>query len=160
MYFIGIDPSTKCTGYCVMDIDYNILEKGKIVTPTDESECGKIAFQAKEFERILTKYPPERVMCEDQFFRRNIDTLKKLSRTTGAFMNSSSRLDHELELVYPAGWRKVFHGSGSASKKDTFEKVIAIYELEGLVFSRDNDMTDAIGIAWACVDLYKESAVA
>lgn len=160
MVFLGLDPSTKCTGYCLMDINYDIIEKGKIVSPENVSESEKIGFQTAAIEVLMGKYDIKRILCEDQFQKVNIDTLKKLSRTTGAFMSSGIRFGYVTDLIYPASWRKIFHGSGKASKKDTFDKVKVIYGLDDLVFSKDNDMTDAIGIAWACVDLYKEGVAA
>lgn len=160
MYFLGLDPSTKCTGYCVMDIQYEIIEKGKIDIPADETEAGKILYQIQKIEEILNRYTFTSVLSEDQFQQFNVDTLKKLSKTTGAVMYICKKYTHEPGLIYPSAWRKIFHGSGKATKKDTFKKVVTLYELSDLKFTKDNDMTDAIGIAWACVDLHKAGAVA
>lgn len=160
MYFLGLDPSTKCTGYCLMDLQYEIIEKGKIEMPEDETEAGKIRYQIAYIEEILKRHQIEQILCEDQFQKVNVDTLKKLSRTTGAILYICKQYGKEAGLIYPSSWRKVFHGSGKATKKDTFHKVVALYDLTDLKFTKDNDLTDSIGIAWACVDLYKEGAVA
>lgn len=155
MYFLGLDPSTKCTGFCVMDEHKNIIERGKIPLPNiDEAE--KIYFQIEHIENLFKKYSLTKILCENQYSKLNIDTLKKLSRVSGAILSSAARYSIAIELIYPTSWRKVYHGSGKAKKEDTFKKVIEDYQIEGLVFSKDNDMTDSIGIASACVDLHKE----
>ncbi|UOE58207.1 crossover junction endodeoxyribonuclease RuvC [Cytobacillus oceanisediminis] len=155
MYFLGLDPSTKCTGFCLMDENKDIIEKGKIDISKIDDHGEKLAVQYKVIESLMDKYEITKVLCEDQYAKLNIDTVKKLSRTTGIYLLMAKLKGVELELIYPTSWRKVFHGYGSAKKEDTFDKVVAIYELEGLTFKKDNDMTDSVGIAWACVDMHK-----
>jgi crossover junction endodeoxyribonuclease RuvC len=139
-----------------MDENHDIIESGKIDIPKDGDEAEKIFYQIERIEAIFEKYTITKILCEDQFSKLNIDTLKKLTRVSGTILYLARKHEIECELIYPTSWRKSFHGSGKAKKEDTFHKVIAIYELEGLKFTKDNDMTDAIGIAWACVDLHKE----
>ena len=156
MYYLGLDPSTKCTGYCIMDIGYDIIDSGKISMPKTDDEGEKILTQVKEIERLLTQYPITRIMCEDQFSKLNVDTLKKLSRVTGAILYIAKKHNVPIETVFPTSWRKIFHGYGSAKKEDTFHKVQAIYDLHDLVFKKDSDLTDSIGIAFALVSKVKE----
>lgn len=156
MYFLGLDPSTKCTGYTVMDENKDIIEKGKITMPEGATEGEKIFYQIYKLEKIMNKYELVSILCEDQFSKLNVDTLKKLSRVVGAILCLSSKLNIPIATTYPTSWRKVFHGSGKAKKQDTFHKVVALYGFDDFVFSKDNDITDSVGIAWACVDLYLE----
>ena len=159
-YFLGIDPSTKCTGYCVMDLNYDIIESGKIIIPEDGTEAEKIFYQVNELEKVFNKYTFTKVLVEDQYAKVNIDTLKKLSKTAGAYLFLGCRYGADINTIYPTSWRKVFHGNGKAKKRDTFDKVCAIYEFTHLKYTKDNDLTDAIGIAWSAVDLHKEEAAA
>ena len=161
MYFLGLDPSTKCTGFCVMNQDKEIIERGKISLP-DLPDSDKIFYQIQQIEALLTKYSIHHILCEDQFGQQNpfgkinIHTVKKLSQVTGAILSLAGRHKAPISLIYPTSWRKIFHGSGKATKQDTFKKVVADYQIEGLVFTKDNDLTDAVGIAWAAVELHKE----
>lgn len=155
-YYLGIDPSTKCTGYCVMDENHNIIESGKVIIPEDATEAEKIFFQMTALEKLFKKYIFQKVLIEDQYGRNNIDTLKKLSKTSGAYLYLGYKYTKNISTIYPTSWRKVFHGNGKASKKDTFLKVCAIYELDDWKYTKDNDRSDAVGIAWAAVDLHKE----
>lgn len=159
MYFLGIDPATQSTGYCVMNENKDIIEKGKIVYPIDEdNEIAKIHYAVSQIEEVILKYNIKYALCEDQFFGQNIDTLKKLSRVVGGYLLLAGNLNINIETIYPSSWRKLFHGYGKASKKDTFNKVVSIFELDDLKFTKDNDITDSVGICWACVDLWKEKA--
>ncbi|MES9681717.1 crossover junction endodeoxyribonuclease RuvC [Gottfriedia acidiceleris] len=159
MYFLGLDPSTACTGFCVMDEKHDIIEAGKIDISKIDDHGEKLAVQYNHIKSLLERYEITKILCEDQFAKVNIDTLKKLSRTSGAYLLLAHLSGVEFEFTFPNSWRKVFHGSGKAKKEDTFHKVVAIYEFENLTFKKDNDLTDAIGIAWACVDTYLEQEV-
>lgn len=143
-----------------MDINYDIIESGKIDIPENESEAGKILFQIDRIEILAKKYPLTAILCEDQFQQFNVDTLKKLSKVVGAVLYIFKKHEMEAELIYPTAWRKIFHGSGKAKKQDTFHKVVALYDFKDLKFTKDNDHTDAIGICWACVDIHKGVVVA
>lgn len=159
-YYLGIDPSTKCTGFCVMNKQYDIIESGKIMIPENGTEAEKIFYQVNEIEKLFQKYEFQNVLIEDQFAKTNIDTLKKLSKTAGAYLFIGYKYTPNISTIYPTSWRKVFHGNGRAKKRDTFDKVCAIYEFTELKYTKDNDLTDAIGICWAAVDIHKEGAAA
>lgn len=159
MYFLGLDPSTKCTGYCVMDEKHNIIESGRIKMPVSDNIAEKIYYQIDLLEKLLEKYSISHILCEDQFSKLNINTVKQLSRVVGAILYLAKKHEISIELIYPTSWRKVFHGYGKAKKEDTFHKVCAIYEIDNFTFKKDNDETDSIGIAWADVDLHAETPV-
>lgn len=160
VYFLGLDPSTKCTGYCVMNENKDLIEYGKIDISNIDNHGEKLAVQYKAIEKLVEKYRPAKVLCEDQFSKVNVDTLKKLSRTTGTYMLLANLKGIPFETIFPTSWRKIFHGYGSAKKEETFDKVCTIYEFSNLNFKKDNDITDAIGICWSLIDLYKGENVA
>ena len=147
-YYLGVDPSTKSTGYGVFNqlgelVDYGVItpKKGRPnLRPEEEMYIQYLALK-----ELIEKYMPKQVVCEDQFMKTNVDTLKKLSRVTGNVLLISAQHGIPVELVYPSSWRKVFHGTGKAKKEDTINKVNGLFEL-GLK-KKDNDIADAIGIA-------------
>lgn len=149
-FYLGIDPSTKSTGFAVINQSGELIEYGKIcpqevIEDTTATPAEKILTQYEEIHRLITKYPIKQVLCEDQFFGRNIDTLKQLSRVSGMVLLVSAQCNVAVELVYPTSWRKVFHGSGKAKKSETLRKVNEMFNLQ-LKLSKDNDISDAIGI--------------
>lgn len=159
--FLGIDPSTKKTGYCLMDENKDIILKGVIDLSHVTDHAEKLQIQYKFAEELFDKYDIESVLIEDQYYSNNADTLKVLARTSSVFLLCAKLRGINVSLIYPTSWRKAFHGNGKASKKDTFNKVVALYELNELKFSKDNDLTDSIGIAWAAADIHSglETAV-
>lgn len=139
-----------------MDINYNIIEKGNIDMPVTDDEGEKIFYQLERVELLFSKYNIVEILCEDQYGGLNIDTLKKLTRVVGAFLYIAKKHQIPISTIYPTSWRKLFHGSGKAKKKDTFDKVVTLYDIEDFKFSKHNDITDAVGIAWSLVDMVKE----
>ena len=162
-FYLGLDPSTKKSGYAIMNhtaelIEYGVVDlgnqkpkksklKGRVLdedvrelTPAEE-----MLVQHKVFTDLILKYKPKKIVCEDQFFGNNVDTLKKLSRVTGTILLVAAQHNIPIELVYPTQWRKVYHGKGSVKKDDTLKKVNEDFGLK--LRKKDNDISDAIGIA-------------
>jgi Holliday junction resolvasome RuvABC endonuclease subunit len=147
-YYLGLDPSALSAGYCVIDSSGQPIVYGK----WSYSECNSESLleQQKELDRLLEEFPCKKAFCEDQFFGNNPDTLKKLSRVTGVMLMTCAKHGIEVELVYPAQWRKIFHGDGKKhDKRSTFNKVVEDYGFKKFKFTKDNDITDAVGIAKA-----------
>jgi len=152
--YLGIDPSTKKTGYCLMDDNKDIIEKGALDIDLIEDHGEKLRAQYNFIEEMINKYPIKSIGIEDQYYSNNANTLKLLARTSSVYLLVAKLHNIDVHLLYPATWRKAFHGNGKASKKDTFNKVVALYELNDLKFTRDNDLTDSVGICWATCDIY------
>ncbi|MEC3459870.1 crossover junction endodeoxyribonuclease RuvC [Bacillus thuringiensis] len=100
MYYLGLDPSTKCTGYCVMDEKHDNIEARKIDRPSKGDEGDKIIYQIERIEALFEKYDITKILCEDQFSKINIDTLKKLTRVSGTILNLAKKHKLEIELIY------------------------------------------------------------
>jgi crossover junction endodeoxyribonuclease RuvC len=153
-YYLGLDPSTKSTGYAVMNQHGELLDYGKICPDDDAtnemSAAQKIFYQYQDIERLIKKYPFTKVLCEDQFFQNNVDTLKKLSRVSGMVLLLCAQNGIPVEMIYPTSWRKVFHGTGKAKKSETLRKVNQMFGLD-LKLSKHNDISDAIGICMSAV---------
>lgn len=154
--FLGIDPSTKKTGYCLMDENKDIILRGAIDLSHISDHAEKLQVQYEFVEKLFDQYDIKSVLIEDQYYSNNADTLKVLARTSSIFLLSAKLRGIPVSLIYPTSWRKVFHGNGKASKRDTFDKVVALYELCDLKYTKDNDITDSIGICWTAVDLYSD----
>lgn len=143
--YLGIDPSTKATGYCIMNEDKIILESGTLYPGKEIEYEEMLHFQYVAFQNLIDKYNVVGIGCEDQFKGPNVRTLIQLSRVTGIVQLLAAQNEIPLELYQPATWRKVFHGKGNAKKEDTLDLVNETYQL-GLK-KKHNDQADAIGIA-------------
>jgi crossover junction endodeoxyribonuclease RuvC len=160
-FFIGIDPSTVSTGYAVLDEEGGLVTSGAIHPPKEYSDARKLAYQHKEIQKIINFYGSSEmddegytrnnfvraIGIEDQFQGPNVMTLIKIARTASVCMTLAATFCNEVHMFYPASWRLLFHGTGKATKRDTIQLV---NETHNLAFKgKDNDITDAIGIAHA-----------
>ena len=146
MAYLGIDPSTKSTGWAIIGDLGELIAYGVICPEVLDDPVKKLAYQQHAFRDILTSYPVTHISCEDQFFGNNVDTLKKLVQVSSTAILISIEFDLPIALVYPSSWRKVVHGTGKANKKTTQVFVNNHFNKSFLV--KENDITDAIGIAY------------
>lgn len=171
MYYIGIDPSTSSTGYAVVNEEKEIMTVGKIDGLADSPET--FARLYKELVYLFEKYPPKRVLCENQYFGGNTNTLIKISRPGGVVLAAIGLFKSEFDFIMPSSWRKTYHGDGSLSKRESYDYTLARYpELTKAIepyaklkngkisqvrmFTKGNDITDAVGIACTAVIIDKE----
>jgi len=146
--YLGIDPSTASTGFAVMDSNFNLVDYGVIkVDKKKLTELEQTVYQYDKINELVEKYGIVGIGCEDQFQGPNAQTFKQLSRVAGSFIVLAALQQIELEMLHPSKWRKITHGKGSMKKEDTRVWVNETYNKE--FKKKDNDITDAIGIAKA-----------
>lgn len=146
--YLGLDPSTKSTGWAVIGSNGELIDYGVICPPSTMTETQNIALQKTAFSKIVVNNNIRYIICEDQFFGNNVDTLKKLVRVSTVAMIVGFEQMIPLQMCIPAQWRKITHGTGKANKALTRKWV---NETFGTSFkAKENDITDAIGIAYAC----------
>lgn len=148
--YLGLDPSSLSTGWAVVDRNKEVIDYGLIKGRTDNPKS--FINLHDELNDIIVKHNVVATSIEDTFFSMNIDTLKKLVRPTGIILYMVGMHDLRHEFIMPASWRKRFMGNGRISKRETYEFVNEKYKLGFDSFNKYNDLTDAIGIAWACAD--------
>lgn len=148
--YMGVDPSTTSTGFAILNEKKELLKYGTINPPEGLSHQDKLKYLFNELNELIRDFEIQGIVCEDQFSRNNVDTLKKLTRTCSIVMLVSSLHDLPLELSYPSSWRKVFHGKGNVVKKDTVALVNVVHNLK--LRLKDNDIADAIGLAHVGVE--------
>lgn len=155
--FIGIDPSTSSTGFAVVNEHQELLRYGAIKGLADDPKS--FAHLYTELNELLEAFPPDGIICETQFIGVNRATSIKLIRPTGIVLAVSGLHDAPFTFLAPSAWRKVYQGVGKWTKRDTFKFTKEKYPGALTSFNKDNDMSDAIGIACACSKLFQESGV-
>lgn len=157
MIALGIDPSTKATGWCVMDKEEVIIAEGVVNGLADDPESFHMLYET--LSDIIATHKPTHVRCETQFIGPGRQTSIKLIRPTGVILAVCGRFDLSFDFQAPAYWRKLVHGKGKWKKRDTYDYVSFVYgdEIELKSFNKDNDRTDAIGIAVSLVRDLKEN---
>jgi Holliday junction resolvasome RuvABC endonuclease subunit len=148
-YYMGIDPSTVSTGYAVIDEQGRLITYGLINPNEDDNHIDKLAYQWSMIRQLLLDHCPVAIVCEDQYQGPNVATLIKIARTSAALMIAAGDRGIPVTMMYPAEWRKIYHGRGDVVKKDTLNLVNESHGLKLRV--KDNDIADAIGMAHACL---------
>lgn len=170
--FLGVDPSTSNTGLAIVDknkkVYYVLDKKGRAEDPIYFHELYQTV------DALIVEYKVKAIAVEDQFMSRNPDTLKKLARLGGIFMALAGKHELPLYLQIPASWRKrwvlesgiqAYHDKDSFKKKASYSKEECFYILQLYFptylhdFKKDNDKADALGIAWACSQIYQEGGL-
>lgn len=172
MYFLGIDSSTANSGIAVLnehkEVAYSNDFKGKAEDPT--------YFYAlyTEVRKLAIEYKITAMAIEDQFMSANAATMKKLSRVSGIFLVIAGELNIPAYLVTPSQWRSFwvkesgihpydekdsYKSKASYSKEECFHVLQLYFEAYLKNFKKDNDKADALGIAWACSQIYQQGGL-
>lgn len=160
-YYIGIDASTSSTGYAVLNKELELIDKGTYTAKADDP--GAFASLYSNLYGLFEYYQPEYIVCEQQFVGRNMNTTIKLARPTGVVLAAAGTLSPEtqFDFLVPSSWRKLYHKDTAYekkySKKDSFK--VTQFRFPGVVsnFNKENDISDAIGIAYAAAKLAKKN---
>lgn len=155
--YLGVDPSKKSTGYAIFNDNYELLTYGVIQEDESDTQSNYITLQYDTLNALIEEYKVTHIVCEDQYFGQNVDTLKKLTRAMTVSLLLAGQHGLDIQLKYPSSWRKIYHGTGKANKRATFKKVKEDFGFKDFKFTTHNDITDAIGIAWTCVHMAKEA---
>ncbi len=121
-YFIGLDQSTKATGYAVIDDKSAIIECGVFVPP-DTKKVIKRTKALKEFlNKLLNKYDKNFILVgleDTQESKMNYKTFQTLSKLLGAIELYLYEEDIKYEIVSVNTWRAVagIKGKARAEKK-------------------------------------------
>jgi Holliday junction resolvasome RuvABC endonuclease subunit len=147
---LGLDISSSCTGYCIVEDGYLLIDTIGTIKPNAKDCMGKkLVFFEKEIKKLLKKYKPNHVIIEDIFKGPNAKTFKVLSMCRGViFKVIFEKLNQEPVSVMPTEARKIV-GVNGITKEDGFEFVINKYKFKNYKFLTHNDITDSIILALA-----------
>jgi crossover junction endodeoxyribonuclease RuvC len=102
----------------------------------------------RELEAIINSEHPDLIAIEDQFYGRNVDTLKKLSWVRGVILLLAAQRSLPVHALSNKTAKLVTADSG-ASKKDAVK--LAVCEKYSLPQTLDENISDAIAIGMACI---------
>lgn len=155
MKTLGVDVATKLTGWSILEdnvlTNYGIIDGSKI----KEVE-HRLSLLYLNLYEIVEEYSPDIVAVEDQYFSRNMDTLKKLSQARGVVMLVASQLELPLYVITPSEAKLAICGKGNANKKEVREAVKQRYNIENI----KEDEADAAAIAFAAITKHSRETIA
>lgn len=148
MKVLALDVSTRSTGWFI-----DKRSCGKIVPDEDLSFDQKLVYFRQEVIRLLEKYAPDLCCIEDAYYqprKGSIHTLKTLCKFGGVAIEACASRGVPVEIMTATTARKYCCGEreGKVTKEDVFAFFVAKYDLKDWTFSKYNDITDAMALAW------------
>lgn len=159
MRIIGIDPSLNRLGYFIFDSEnMKIVDYGYI--PNEGEEQEKLLRIYKILTVVLDTYKPDVASIEEEFFSRNVATLKTLSHVHGAILlllsqrkisytyysvlTLKSQLLNGMKTKKDDGTKK----NGKEMKIEVANKVFEIFGRQNFIKDFTDDVTDAASAAY------------
>jgi len=152
MIILGLDISTKSTGWAIFD------DKEKIaygcVSATSTNVYNRIDKITKEIEEVVNQYHPTAVIAEEPepaFVKNNIDVYRKLTFAHGAIGGMLNRHKLSMNLCSSSHWRKLVGiktGRGitrAQLKPEDIKKANELFHLN----TKNDDIADAVLIAYS-----------
>lgn len=147
MRILGLDISTKCTGYCLI-IDNKItihgyIDMGKI---TDTSE--RMRKMAGKLIEIILAADPDVFYVEDTWMSNNPDTMSKLDMLIGVAYGQAVIRSKGFHKIKPTSWRSTL-GLPARAKREEAKQNSINYIKEKYNLDVQEDEAEAICIATA-----------
>ena len=134
MVILGIDPGTAITGYGVIRVpedilnrefqyDLELIDYGAIVTSKDEIMTDRLVKLHLGMEDLVTKFKPDMIVIEMLFFGANTRTAISVGQARGVIMLTAGT--HKIPIHEYTGLqvKLMVAGSGRADKKMVHEGV-------------------------------------
>jgi len=153
---LGLDVSSVCTGYSVVEDGYLLTNTIGTIKPNSKDCIGKkLVFFEKKIKNLLKKYNPDYVVTEDIFKGPNVKTFKTLAMFRGiVFKTVYEKLKNDPVCLMPTEARKIA-GVKGITKEDAFIFITEKYNFLNYKFVTHNDISDSIILALASYYLYK-----
>ncbi|MDD2823337.1 MAG: crossover junction endodeoxyribonuclease RuvC [Candidatus Daviesbacteria bacterium] len=134
MIILGIDPGTATTGYGLIKIPDDILERefnydlelvdyGFITTEKDQVMEKRLVVLHHELEKIVDKFKPDMIVIEMLFFGANTRTAISVGQARGVIMLSAGMRSIPIHEYTGPQVKLMVAGGGRADKKEVHEGV-------------------------------------
>lgn len=155
MLVVGIDGSTNSTGLAVME-DGELKFRTLIDLHKEKNAIRRIQTMLLKICEILDRYDVDVVCMEKSVFKRNIDTVQKLSNLAGGIMLYCAQNQIEFNHPMPSEWRaKIGIEQSNKIKRDTLKEEAILAVKNEYEISVCDDVAEAILIARSAFDLPK-----
>ena len=164
-YILGLDCSTKCTGYSIFTHDGELVKYGCIKPNTDDDAIERIRFTINEVQKLIQEHNPYLIVEEDvPPALQNSMTVKTLSTLKGGMLALAQINNISVRYILPNVWQsalKILKSKGS-TKKQSVDFVNETYSTDFKFVSEsskknDDDITDAICLVHYYINKIKEN---
>ncbi len=146
---IGFDPGLAIVGYGVIDHDgFNnkkVVDYGIITSPKEESFPVRLAIIYEGVTKLIQKYSPDEIACEELFFNTNITTGINVAHARGVLLLAAIHHCGKLYEYTPLQIKQAMTGYGRADKKQIQEMVRIYLGLQKV--PKPDDAADALAVA-------------
>ena len=133
MRIMGIDISSRNTGWCVIDVEEKkLIDYGTIHPSTKMSMCQKLVLFDVELDKLIKRFLPDEIAIEDVIMCKSSKTGILLGRFNGVALRLAYSYNRkEPSLYYPSEWKKDLLGCDGSSSKAEIQ--LSICETFGLI---------------------------
>ena len=151
-YILGLDCSTKSTGWCVMTPDGELVRYGCIKPNSDDDAIDRIKTVINEVDKLIKEFKPYLIIEEDvPPALQNSMTVKTLSTLKGGMLTLAYINGISIRYILPNVWQsalKILKSKGS-TKKQSIDFINRIYNTAFKFVSEsskknEDDITDSI----------------
>lgn len=141
---LGLDQSTRLTGWCLMiDKKYNSSGVLSVVNTDDTIERMKLMYD--EIVELVNRVKPDVILIEDTQFQQNYSSFRTLSQLQGIIMAYLFEKDLTFYIIPATAWKSCCHIKGKARIEQKKNTQIYVKNTYGLDVTEDE--ADSIGIA-------------
>jgi crossover junction endodeoxyribonuclease RuvC len=148
MRVLGIDPSSRATGYGILELKEGrttVFGYGTIKPRRQAALSEKLREIKAGIDRLIGSFEPGEVAIENPFFGLNIKTAITLGQVRGAVLVAVAERGRPLYEYSPLEIKKAVTGYGRADKHQVATMVRALLGLEDEAL--EEDASDALACA-------------
>ncbi len=148
MLILGIDPGTATTGYGLIKKEQNrliLIKYGIISTPARQNLPRRLTTIYKEINKIIKKYKPNLLACEQIFFFKNVKTAITVGHARGVILLCAEQNKIPLFEATPLQVKQAVACYGRAGKEQIQKMVKMLLGLKEI--PKPDDAADALACA-------------
>lgn len=148
---LGIDASTTCSGYAMVDGKGELLFHSAFDLKKVDDIDERIDCQIENFIKLFNKWQPDVCYIEDTWKAgNNIQTTKKLTNLIGAVRCLCVYSGCSFNTIYPSSWRSVLGiDGGKGTTRKEFKQRAIDWVKEKYALNVADDEAEGICIAYA-----------
>lgn len=149
MKIIGMDPSTTCSGYALLE-DGELIDHGIVDLKRNKNSIDRIENMIFELGDYIRVNKPQ-VVCAEEPNGNNMKIARMISYVIGGIMGACYDVDAEFLYIKASEWRKLIGvplvKNGVHLKREQLKPEDIAWVKERYGFDCGDDEADAIGIA-------------
>ena len=149
---LGIDPGLATTGYGLIHQQQKnkitLIDYGVITTKAHTAFINRLEEIHKKLDKIIKKYQPYILACEELFFSKNTKTALLVGQARGVILLTARQHRLAIQEFTPLQIKQTISGYGQAGKAQMQKMVSILLNLKKIPYP--DDAADALAVALTC----------